>query len=533
MEEEEEDESDGDGEEEMPKTKADNAMDGPAPGSDLPFTFPMPETPQQLEKIVGKLNAEDTKIVLDRIRKCHAPTLKEDNRKKTQTYFGLLLHRFEVLAGVLPLPVAHLDAVAANIATVAASVPFFCATAARARLEKMSARLRRSLRDNETGWPPARTLLLLALFADIFPTTDKQHPVTTPAALYLGNLLAHCAVRSAREAVTAIVAAALAAAYSAPAGRVFPEAVTLLSGLVHAAGVKAGAKGNAWGEGLPLHVREQVGGPWLKPDITAKGGAKGKKTAGDDGEEGGGGSMMSLASMLTMASAGGANADAYWLPKGADDRQAALHAAVVTLRILSKPAARTACASELLEPVQAAASRLTAVLTGTGPEKEKNKRQTTPPALTGALAATAAACAGLQEDIAGALRGTLRAPLAWRQKKADAIKQFNPMYEEEGYQKGRDYDPNRERAEARKLQRQLKQEARGAMRELRKDNRFLAEQRATEAAAAADERGEKQRETLAFLEKLEGDMKSGGQGGMVVKTQRRVNGSTGRDRKKR
>ena len=132
-----------------------------------------------------------------------------------------------------------------------------------------------------------------------------------------------------------------------------------------------------------------------------------------------------------------------------------------------------------------------------------------------------------------ALAGARRAPLRWRTKAAEAIKQFNPVYEEEGYQRGRDYDPNRERAEARRLQRQLKQEARGAVRELRKDNKFLAERRGAEAAAAKEERGEKQRETMAFLEKMEGDLKSGGQGGVIVKTQRRVNGGRGRDRKKR
>ena len=59
------------------------------------------------------------------------------------------------------------------------------------------------------------------------------------------------------------------------------------------------------------------------------------------------------------------------------------------------------------------------------------------------------------------------------------------MYEEDCYQKGRDYDPNRELAEARKLKKQLKQEARGAMRELRKDNRFMADARAKEQAQSA------------------------------------------------
>ena len=133
----------------------------------------------------------------------------------------------------------------------------------------------------------------------------------------------------------------------------------------------------------------------------------------------------------------------------------------------------------------------------------------------------------------GALAGARRA-LRWRVKQTEAIKQFNPVYEEEGYQKGRDYDPNRERAEARRrLQRQLKQEAQARARQLRKDNAFLAERRGAEAAAAKEERGEKQRETMAFLEKMEGDLKSGGQGGGW--SSRRSGGSTGggRDRKKR
>jgi nucleolar protein 14 len=311
-----------------------------APGAALPFTFPMPATPQALEKIVGALSPVDAAVALDRIRKCHAPTLREDNRKKTQLFFGLLLQRFEVLAGAASIPVAHLDVLAAALAAVAVSVPFFAVTAARARLEKMAARLRRALRDGQTGWPPARTLLLLALFADLFPATDKQHPVTTPAALYLGHVMSHCAVRSAREAVTAVVAGALAAAYSAPAGRVFPEAVTLLAGLVHAAGVGDASRDGAWGEGLPLHVREQVGGPWLAPDMTpaaldAKKQSKKKKgeveealslASGANGGlsldggrqlgasqpisiEGGGG-LLSLATMLSMSSAGAGGAEA-------------------------------------------------------------------------------------------------------------------------------------------------------------------------------------------------------------------------------
>ena len=44
-----------------------------------------------------------------------------------------------------------------------------------------------------------------------------------------------------------------------------------------------------------------------------------------------------------------------------------------------------------------------------------------------------------------------------------------------GWCAGKDYDPDRERSEAKRLRRQLQKERRGAMRELRRDAAFLGE----------------------------------------------------------
>ena len=526
-------------------SKRDEPKEAP---STLPFVFAMPETSAQLDAMVRGLTAAETATALDRVRVLHAPSLKEENRKKTQTFLGLLLKKFETLAGETPLPADRLDAVTSAVAATAATVPFFAAAAARARLEKMASRLRASLRAGDTGWPPARTFLLLALFADVFPTTDKSHPVTTPAALYLGNVLAHCAVRSRREAVAAVVASALAAAYSAPAGRVFPEAISLLTGLLHAAG---GDETEPWSDGLAARVAEQVGGPWLGladvAGIVEADSTPPPERTGGGNEPATVSSFVSLPSMLAAfgANCAAAKENPDWLPGGAAARPAALAAAAATLRVLAAPARATPSARELLWPARVAAARVARRLErheasrekGVGKKKRANVNVSSGveplPDLERAVKKARGACEALVADVDGALAGARRAPLRWRAKQTEAIKQFNPVYEEEGYQKGRDYDPNRERAEARRLQRQLKQEARGAARELRKDNAFLAERRGAEAAAAKEERGEKQRETMAFLEKMEGDLKSGGQGGVVVKTQRRVNGGRGRDRKKR
>ncbi|KAF3976550.1 hypothetical protein CMV_000278 [Castanea mollissima] len=67
----------------------------------------------------------------------------------------------------------------------------------------------------------------------------------------------------------------------------------------------------------------------------------------------------------------------------------------------------------------------------------------------------------------------LRRPLLMRKQKPMAIKMLNPNFE--NFVKGRDYDADREWVEKRKLQKQVKHEAKGAACELRKDTFFSLE----------------------------------------------------------
>ena len=74
---------------------------------------------------------------------------------------------------------------------------------------------------------------------------------------------------------------------------------------------------------------------------------------------------------------------------------------------------------------------------------------------------------------------------------------------------------DRARAERKRLQRELKRESRGAVRELRKDNRYLAGVRGTEQRQQKAETKSKYNRMFQFLRDQDRDMKSGGQGGMV------------------
>lgn len=101
-----------------------------------------------------------------------------------------------------------------------------------------------------------------------------------------------------------------------------------------------------------------------------------------------------------------------------------------------------------------------------------------------------------------------RKPLQMQKKKPVPIKLVAPKFEE-NFVKGRDYDPDRERVERRKLKKLVKREAKGAARELRKDNYFLFEVKEKDKALLEGERAENYGKARAFLQEQEHAFKSG------------------------
>jgi nucleolar protein 14 len=72
-----------------------------------------------------------------------------------------------------------------------------------------------------------------------------------------------------------------------------------------------------------------------------------------------------------------------------------------------------------------------------------------------------------------------RKSLQWQKRKPIPIASIVPKFEE-NYSVDKHYDKNRERAEHNKLKAQVQKEKKGALRELRKDNMFLARKRLQE-----------------------------------------------------
>lgn len=80
--------------------------------------------------------------------------------------------------------------------------------------------------------PRLETLLFLKLVGSIFPTSDRKHPVTTPAMLLMSKMLNHGIVRNCREVVSGLFLVTLLLEFVSLSKRFVPDAINFLTGVL-------------------------------------------------------------------------------------------------------------------------------------------------------------------------------------------------------------------------------------------------------------------------------------------------------------
>lgn len=400
---------------------------------ELPYTFPCPTTHDEFLDIIEDVDDSDLPTVVKRIRAVHHPSLAEDNKFKLQNLTGVLLEhilyvtsppspRFTILSPLIP----HLYALTKQY-------PIQAANHFVSKLNLMQKNLKRGLSHGVTEydsktWPGLSELSFLRVVGLIWPTSDLNHHVASPARLLMGSYLGLCRVRSLQDITSGLFLCTLFLQYEQLSKRLVPEAINfLINSLLHLAPNRFEDEASLPGSfpapdfksvrciGLVLGKKSKKC-ELQKPDLP--------KLLGDDmAEDQAKVDLLGLAVDLL-----GQYADLY----------KSLEAFV-----------------ELYEPVST-------LLNGI-------KRDALPATLSTKFG-------NLEETIERLLKFSRqsRRPLALQAHKPIPIPTYVPRFEHTTSNYLRNRDPDHERNETSKLKAQYKQERKGAIRELRKDARFLA-----------------------------------------------------------
>ena len=448
-------------------------------GLQMTFTPSLPESYDEYRMMMDGLDANQIHEMINRIRAYNASALSENGRKKLQTLYGCIMQHFVASAGEEEISLGMIDALVPHIIELTPFVPYYSGMLSRARLQKEQEYVKALLKDplkKADAWPSARAILLAKLLMDIYPVTDKKHPVLTPLTTFLSSTLTLCPVVRPVHAIKGLLISHMLVNAHSRSNRIVPETLTFVISLLR-----------SYVDYVSLDYERGDNPNWMKnfERRTFKTRKNYKvvplsisscfKTDFEDISQEFADSILNALIQLLKSLSNSIGVDAY--------------------EELFDPAI------PLLEELSAHANAKTRYLSSH----------------------TLQEISMLLQDIHSKSESTnsSRLPMVVSaMSRGPSVKQYNPRFED-SFAKGKDYDPDRERAEERRLKKLIRKEERGAIRELRKDAAFMAGVRDREKHNLQARLDNSAKRAISFLQQQESDFKSGGQGGMWKKKKKK------------
>ncbi|KAI0921150.1 hypothetical protein AcV5_001156 [Taiwanofungus camphoratus] len=415
-------------------SKKKSMQESSARGKELPFTFPCPSTHDEFLEILENINDKDVPIVVQRIRTLHHPSLAEDNKIKLQGLTSVLIDHVLYITSPPSPRVSLLSSLVPHLFALTNAYPTQSAVHFVEKLTLMQKNLKRGLSHGATEpgaktWPGLPELSFLHVIALIWPTSDKSHHVISPARLLMGAYLGLCRVRSLQDLTSGLFLCTLFMQYETLSKRFVPEAINFLANsILH----------------LAPHSFEDLSsipGYFPCPDFRSE---------------------QCLPLTIDVGRARKKNLNKPNLPQLLNDKtfdeQAKVDLLGLSLELILRFADMYKSLDGFIELYEPIAELLAGV-----------EAKDLPTDLMARLTS-------LRDTLSRLLKFARQArrPLLLQAHKPIPIPTFVPKFEQSSSNYLRNRDPDHERNEAAKLRRQYKEEKKGAIRELRKDARFLA-----------------------------------------------------------
>lgn len=204
--------------------------------AELPYTFAAPERYGDLRDLLHGHTPDNQRLILARTLKSNHPSLAVGNKLKLQKLFGLLFEYVGELATRSPPELTTIDKLIPELYNLCQMFPVAACKAVQSVLKDSTDSMEEAVEaKGHAAFPTLDMLIYLKVTALLFPTSDFRHPVTTPAMLYISQALTKCPVRSLENVTSGLVLCCLAVEYVSLSKRFLPELINFLLGTLHLA----------------------------------------------------------------------------------------------------------------------------------------------------------------------------------------------------------------------------------------------------------------------------------------------------------
>uniref|UniRef100_A0AAQ5XFW2 NOP14 nucleolar protein homolog (yeast) n=1 Tax=Amphiprion ocellaris TaxID=80972 RepID=A0AAQ5XFW2_AMPOC len=426
--------------------------------AELPYTFAAPESYSDLKDLLHGHTPDNQRLIVARTQKCNHPSLAVGNKLKLQKLFGFLLEYIGEVATRSPPELTTIDKLIPELYALCQMFPQAACQAMQTVLGDAGHSMEEVVEvKGHAAFPTLDMLIYLKVTALLFPTSDFRHPVTTPALLYISQTLTKCPVRSLQDVTSGLFLCCLAVEYISFSKRFLPELINFLSGTLHLAVQDKTSLGytvvppfrpsGKYSDLLVLSASESCKS-WSKKSLSWCVGTKQSLQTGFS-------KLMLLSTCLDLVK-----------------RCCLLYKDLTSFK-------------HIFQPIRTLLSKHLAIQTLPEPLQELHSK--------------------ILETISSA--PVTHRPLVFEKKKPIPLKLLTPKIVEV-LDYGKKRGSTREEKERERLKHKYKKEFKGALREIRKDSRFLAREKLNEVMNRDAERKRKVKELFGSLATQEGEWKA-------------------------
>ncbi|XP_065342235.1 nucleolar protein 14 isoform X2 [Cloeon dipterum] len=204
---------------------------------ELPYTFTVPENYMDFVELFEDKALAQQSVILERMIKCNHPKLGNNNTAKLGALYAFLL---QWLNDNTVDPPANKFVSNPNEEFLNTLLPHMfevvqlsgAGNARRCTVAVLTEKYEEWVKSGANTVPPLDTIIFFQLILHIFPTSDFRHPATSPAVVFMAEILNNAAIHSFRDVCNGLFICELLTQYTSLSRRFLPEAFKFLSDVI-------------------------------------------------------------------------------------------------------------------------------------------------------------------------------------------------------------------------------------------------------------------------------------------------------------
>jgi len=202
---------------------------------ELPSSYKDPVNLEEFLTFVDGRNNDEILVILARIKKCHNIKLDNKNKQKIEKLFEILLDYIDHMCKQSKPQLKLINTLASFMYEVVQDIPSFSAKLFQNKLKNIEKKIimRMKVKGSNGMFPTLKELVFFKVLSVVYPTSDLNHVVTTPCLFLMAVILNKAHFLNVKDIISGLFLLNVTLDYIKLSKRFLPEIITFIAKLLY------------------------------------------------------------------------------------------------------------------------------------------------------------------------------------------------------------------------------------------------------------------------------------------------------------